>query len=172
MEQKWSKDDIIAYQTSQQSESLNSIESSKVCMELIREFNKKAEDTMTLSSNGAQRDNKKKLPFSWVPYEVIEAITAVLFKASKVGGGQYDKHNWKKGAEHSVPMDCLLRHAFKRAGGKMNDDCPEDCPGFGQDSCQKHSRLPHSWHMLVNAAFLVYYEANYPDLNDMKKENG
>ena len=48
------------------------------------------------SSTGALRDRKGKLPFSWVPYEVLEAIAAVLYKSSEEGGGKYPKHNWKK----------------------------------------------------------------------------
>ena len=110
---------------------------------------------MTASQTGALRENKGKLPFSWIPYEVIEAMAAVLYKSSVSGGGKYPNHNWKKCAEHSVPMDSLLRHSFKRANGEMIDDGP------------KGSGLPHSWHMLVNAAFLVYYEQYAPELNDM-----
>jgi hypothetical protein len=107
---------------------------------------------MYASPTGALRDRAGKLPFSWIPYEVIEAVAAVLYKSSEAGGGKYPKDNWKKGAEHSVPMDSLLRHSFKRSRGEMNDN---------------ESGLPHSWHMLTNAAFLVYYEHYAPELNDL-----
>jgi hypothetical protein len=109
---------------------------------------------MVESSTGALRDKKGKFPFSWVPYEVVEAIAAVLYKSSVEGGGKYPNHNWKKCAEHSVPMDSLLRHSFKRCRGEMVDS---------------ESGLPHSWHMLVNAAFLVYYEQYAPELNDLNE---
>lgn len=111
---------------------------------------------MTKSKTGAMRDNKGKLPFSWVPYEVLEAMSSVLWHSSKEGGGKYEKHNWQKGAEHSVPMNSLLRHSFKRNRGEMKDS---------------ESGLPHSWHILTNAAFLVYYEAYNSELNDLIKES-
>lgn len=109
---------------------------------------------MLKSPTGALRDRKGKFPFSWIPYEILEAIASVLYKSSEEGGGKYPKHNWKKCAEHSVPMDSLLRHSFKRCRGEMTDE---------------ESKLPHSWHMLVNAAFLVYYEQYAPELNDLEK---
>lgn len=107
---------------------------------------------MNQSKTGAMRDNKGKLPFSWVPYEVIEAMAAVLWHSSVDGGGKYERHNWKKCAEHSVPMNSLLRHSFKRSRGELKDE---------------ESGLPHSWHMLINAAFLVYYEHYAPELDDL-----
>lgn len=110
--------------------------------------------SMVESPTGALRDNTGKLPFSWIPYEVIEAMAAVLYRSSVKGGGKYPDHNWKKCAEHSVPMDSLLRHSFKRCRGEMIDS---------------ESGLPHSWHMLVNAAFLVYYEQYAPEMNDLKE---
>lgn len=113
---------------------------------------KKSPPKMNQSPTGALRDSKGKLPFSWIPYEVLEAIASVLWNSSEDGGGKYPRHNWKKGAEHSTPMNSLLRHSFKRSRGEMND---------------KESGLPHSWHMLTNAAFLVYYEHYAPELNDL-----
>lgn len=107
---------------------------------------------MNASPTGALRDNKGKAPLSWVPFEVLKAIATVLYRNSTTGGGKYPKHNWKKGAEYSVPMDSLLRHAFRRADGEKTD--PDD-------------GLPHSWKILCNAAFLVYYEARYPHLDDL-----
>jgi len=115
-------------------------------------FPKPSLPNMNESPTGALRDSKGKLPFSWVPYEIIEAMAAVLYKSSVAGGGKYPDHNWKKCAEHSVPMDSLLRHSFKRCRGEMTDN---------------ESGLPHSWHMLVNAAFLVYYEQYAPELNNL-----
>lgn len=107
---------------------------------------------MTQSPTGALRDNKGKAPLSWVPFEVVKAIAMVLWRNSIPGGGKYPMHNWKKGANYSTPMDSLLRHAYKRADGEKVD--PDD-------------GLPHSWKILCNAAFLVYYEAKYPQLDDL-----
>lgn len=110
--------------------------------------------TMTQSSTGALRDNKGKLPFSWLPFCLVEAWCRVLWRNSIPGGGKYPPHNWEKGAPYSVPMDSLLRHAFKRAAGEEVD--PDD-------------GLQHSWKIFVNAGFLVFYELFYPDMDDLKK---
>lgn len=107
---------------------------------------------MTASPTGALRDNKGKAPISWVPFEVVKAIAMVLYRNSTSGGGKYPPRNWQKGAHYSTPMDSLLRHAFRRADGEKVD--PDD-------------GLPHSWKILCNAAFLVYYEARYPHLDDL-----
>lgn len=108
---------------------------------------------MNASVTGALRDNKGKLPLSWVPLCILEAIASVLYRNSVSGGGKYPDHNWQKGAPYSVPMDSLLRHAFKRAKGELVD--PDD-------------GLPHTWKILTNAAFLVFYEKMYPTLDDLK----
>lgn len=110
------------------------------------------EAVMTASPTGALRDNRGKLPLSWVPLIIVEAIAGVLFRNSKSGGGKYPDHNWTKGANHSTPLDSLLRHAFKRAQGEKID--PDD-------------GLPHSWKILCNAAFLVFYEKHFPELNNI-----
>lgn len=107
---------------------------------------------MTSSPTGALRDNKNKLPLSWVPLCVVEAVAAVLWRNSVSGGGKYPDHNWQKGANYSTPLDSLLRHAGKRAQGEVTD--PDD-------------GLPHSWKILCNAAFLVFYEKHYPQLDDL-----
>jgi hypothetical protein len=108
---------------------------------------------MSVSPTGALRDNKGKAPVHWVPFEVVEAIALVLFRNSVEGGGRYPRHNWRKGAQHSIPLDSLIRHAMKLAGGEKID--PED-------------GLPHSWKIACNAAFLVFYEKRYPNLDDLK----
>lgn len=107
---------------------------------------------MNYSTKGAARDNKGKAKLHLVPKEAMEAIAEVLWKSSIPGGGKYPMGNWKKGAEHSVPLDSLLRHAMKRAEGIMNDE---------------ESGMPHSYHMLINAVFMVYYEKHHPELNNL-----
>lgn len=111
--------------------------------------------TMVAAETGSLRDNAGKMPFSEVPLEAMEAIATVLFKSSKDGGGKYPRRNWRKGNKHSVPMDSLLRHAAKRCNGELND---------------AESGMPHSWHILINAVFLVFYEKRHPELNDLKDE--
>lgn len=135
-------------------------------------MNEPKQATMTASPTGALRDNKGKPPVSWVPYVALEAIASVLWRSSEAGGGKYKKHNWRKGAPYSVPLDSLIRHAMKRADGETHDTCPADCEGHGQPTCKLHSRLPHSWHIICNAAFLVFYEKKFPDMDDLKPTEG
>jgi hypothetical protein len=108
---------------------------------------------MSVSPTGALRDNKGKLPVHWFPYEGVEATVAVLYRSSVEGGGKYPRHNWRKGAPLSVPLDSALRHIFKRLGGEKYDD---------------ETGLPHLWHALTNLVFAVYYEKHYPQLDDLK----
>lgn len=109
--------------------------------------------TMTYSSTGAARDNKGKPKLSSVPFVVLEAIAGVLYRNSEEGGGKYPTDNWRKGAPHSVPLDSLIRHAFRLADGERID--PDD-------------GLPHSWKILCNAAFLVFYQKYYPSMDDLR----
>jgi hypothetical protein len=108
---------------------------------------------MSVSPTGALRDNKGKLPVHWFPYEGVEATVTVLYRSSVEGGGKYPRHNWRKGAPLSVPLDSALRHIFKRLGGEKYDD---------------ETGLPHLWHALTNLVFAVYYEKHYPQLDDLK----
>ena len=110
--------------------------------------------TITESETGALRANKGKLPLFWVPGIVTKAIATVLWKNSKSGGGKYPDNNWKKGANYSTPVDSMLRHLHARMTGEKLD--PE-------------SGLLHSWHILTNAAFLVFYEEKFPELDDLKE---
>lgn len=107
---------------------------------------------MQASPTGALRDNKGKAPFSLMPFIALHAFGTVLFRSSVRGGGRYPMGNWTKGAQYSTPIDSLLRHVFKRVAGEKID--PDD-------------GLPHTWKILVNAVFLVYYENTYPELDDL-----
>lgn len=119
-------------------------------------LNKKAAEyeEMSASPTGALRANKGKLPVHWVPFCIIEALAAVLWRNSKSGGGKYEDHNWEKGDFYSVPMASLMRHSGRRNDGEVID--PDD-------------GLPHSWKILCNAAFLVFYEKFYPEMDDLKR---
>jgi hypothetical protein len=113
------------------------------------------EQQMSASPTGSLRENKGKAPFSWFPYEAIEATTMVLYKSSTDGGGKYPRHNWRKGNYLSVPLDSALRHIFKRMRGEKND--PE-------------TGLPHLWHALCNLVFAVFYEMRFPWADDLPKQ--
>lgn len=107
---------------------------------------------MQASATGSLRDNKGKAPVAEVPLELLEAVAMVLYKSSIPGGGKYPARNWRKGNSHSVPLNSLIRHAMKLAGGETHD---------------AESGMAHSWHIACNAAFLVFYEKHFPELNDL-----
>jgi hypothetical protein len=107
---------------------------------------------MNISATGALRDNKGKLPYHWFPGEAVHATVSVLWRASEPGGGKYPPHNWRKGANWSVPLDSCFRHLYALAGGEFYD---------------QETKLPHAWHALTNLVFLVYYMARFPELNDL-----
>ena len=100
----------------------------------------------------ADRHNSGKLPIDLVPTDAIKGMAEVL----KLGMEKYDKRNWEKGAYYSVPYASLMRHimAFWE----------------GEDLDQESGR-PHLEHVLTNAAFLLRYYNEYPELDDRPKGN-
>lgn len=99
------------------------------------------------SPTGSLRYNKGKLPMHLVPPEAEEAIAAVL----GYGATKYAERNWEQGANFSTPYASLKRHLNEFWKGEDND--PE-------------SNLPHTYHILMNAVMLMYYEKYYSDLDD------
>jgi hypothetical protein len=99
------------------------------------------------SSEGSLRYNKGKLPMHLVPPSAIEALAAVL----EYGANKYEDRNWEKGAEYSVPYASLMRHLLAFWSGQDKD---------------AESGLPHTYHILMNAAMLVQYEQMDKDLDD------
>lgn len=108
------------------------------------------EETATISPTGSIRENKGKLPMHLVPPDAIEAMAAVLGK----GAEKYDERNWEKNNKLSVPYASLMRHLLKFWEGEDLD--PE-------------SGLPHTYHILMNAAMLVRYEKVGGELDDRPK---
>lgn len=102
------------------------------------------------SSTGSLRFNTGKLPVHLVPVSAIGAMADVL----KYGALKYSERNWEKGHQYSVPYACLLRHLMAWWGGEDKD--PE-------------SGLPHTYHVLMNAAMLVEYEQLEQDFDDRPK---
>ena len=93
----------------------------------------------TVSSTGSLRYNKGKLPMHLVPTSAIKAMAAVL----EYGATKYTERNWESGSDYSVPYASLMRHLTAFWEGENLD--PE-------------SKLPHTFHILMNAAMLVEYE--------------
>jgi hypothetical protein len=74
-----------------------------------------------------------------IPPEVYTALGSVL----EFGAKKYEDRNWEKGMKWGKVVGSLLRHLTKWLMGQSFDE---------------ESKLPHTWHILTNAAFLVTYE--------------
>jgi len=99
------------------------------------------------SNEGSLRFNKGKLPMHLIPPSSLKALASVL----EYGSSKYDDRNWEKGANYSVPYSSLMRHLMSFWSGEDND---------------QESGLPHTYHILMNAAMLVQYEQLNKDLDD------
>lgn len=117
-----------------------------------RYFEKEAEEIAEKSETKlADRKNDGKLPMHLVPADAIKAMAAVL----KVGMDKYAERNWEKGAYFSVPYSSLMRHLLAFWEGEDYD---------------KESGELHIAHILTNAAFLLRYYEEFPELDDRPKK--
>lgn len=107
-------------------------------------------DNPNVSKTGSLRFNKGKLPIELVPPKAIKAMAAVL----EYGASKYSKRNWESGSNYSVPYASLMRHLLAFWEGEDRD------PDSG---------LPHTYHILMNAAMLVEYEAIEGEFDDRPK---
>lgn len=71
---------------------------------------------------------------------MIWAVAGVLDHGQK----KYAARNWEKSMPWATVYACMFRHMLKWFAGEDKDN---------------ESGLPHLWHVLANAAFLVTYEA-------------
>ena len=85
-----------------------------------------------------------------IPPEAMLALGAVL----EVGARKYSGRNWELGFEWGRSDAALKRHLIAWEAGQDND--PE-------------TGLPHLWHVLANAAFLVTFEAREIGTDDRAK---
>lgn len=95
----------------------------------------------------ALRYNKGKLPMHLVPADAISALASVL----EYGASKYAERNWELGAKYSVPYSSLMRHLLAWWGGEDRDG---------------ESGLPHTHHILMNAAMLVRYAEEFKESDD------
>lgn len=85
-----------------------------------------------------------------IPPEAMLALGAVL----EVGARKYSGRNWELGFEWGRSDAALKRHLTAWEAGQDND--PE-------------TGLPHLWHVLANAAFLVTFAAREIGTDDRAK---
>jgi len=89
-------------------------------------------------TGGGNRWNTGKPDFTEVPGCKIREEAWVW----QINRGKYGAFNWQKGMPWSIPMNCILRHAFSMAEGEWRD--PE-------------SGRPHAAHIACNVSMLIYY---------------
>lgn len=85
-----------------------------------------------------RKDDRGKNRLDLIPPQVILALGRVM----TYGAGKYGANNWQ-GVETDRYYAALLRHVMAWRSGEARD--PE-------------SGMPHLWHVLTNAAFMVYLE--------------
>lgn len=96
---------------------------------------------------GGKRLNSGKVPLSMVPNSAIYAIARVF----EAGAKKYEKNNWRRGMNHTIPYECALRHLLKYAEGEDRDDETGEL---------------HLAHALTNIAMLIEYQTSCPHLDD------
>lgn len=114
--------------------------------DLLRENNFAANKTVA-----GHKDDSEKAPLSLISHIAIEQEARVM----DFGRKKYDAWNWSRGIKFSRVLSALLRHAFAYAGGEMYD---------------KETGISHMAHVRCCAAFLLDYEVNHPELNDLRKK--
>lgn len=87
----------------------------------------------------ARKDDAAKPRMDLIPTEALFAMADVLTH----GADKYGERNWERGMGRGRIVAALLRHLSSWMAGENND---------------RDSGMPHSWHVLTNAAFLVAHE--------------
>ena len=87
----------------------------------------------------ARKDDAAKPRMDLIPPEALFAMADVLTH----GAERYGDRNWERGMDRGRIVAALLRHLTAWMAGEDTD------PDSG---------MPHSWHVLTNAAFLVAHE--------------
>jgi len=109
---------------------------------------------MTISATGGFRENKNKPRLGLCPWQLMQAVSEVIWRSSLEGGGKYPMNNWRKGLSWRDTADCALRHLTRWLDGEDYD--PE-------------SNLPTLWHVACNVAFLVVFRITHPEMDDRVK---
>lgn len=78
-----------------------------------------------------------------------------MAQAFMYGAKKYDRFNYRKGLNYTQLTDSLQRHLLAFLNGEDLD--PE-------------SGLPHTFHLLANAAMIEFMRARRPEMDDRYKE--
>lgn len=101
----------------------------------------------SISPTGSLRYNGGKAELHQVPSSLLIGVAKVLM----YGEQKYEKGNWRKGIDWSVPYDCMMRHMLKWLDGETLDD---------------ESGLPHLYHAAANIAMLIEYSETHKNLDN------
>lgn len=88
----------------------------------------------------ARKDDTGKPRMDLIPPEALYALGRVL----EYGARKYADRNWEKGFAWGRSVAALKRHLSAWEAGQ---------------GCDQESGMPHLWHVLTNAAFLLAFEA-------------
>lgn len=94
--------------------------------------------------------NKDKAPLHMIPEDALLGMAY----AFAYGAQKYGTHNYRKGIPLSELTDSLRRHTLAFLKGEELDS---------------ESNLPHTWHMLANAAMIEYVRIYKPSFDDRFK---
>lgn len=97
------------------------------------------------------KDDSEKAKIHLIP---TEAILGMAF-ALGMGAKKYGAYNFRGGIEYTRIIDSLMRHTLAFLAGEDND--PE-------------SGLPHTHHILANAAMIEFMRVNRPECDDRYKK--
>ncbi len=103
-----------------------------------------------MSKEKGLRYNKGKVEIHQVPTSLVHAAAKVFM----YGATKYEKNNFRKGMDWSIPYDALLRHMSKWWNGEGYDE---------------ESKLSHLYHAAANISMLIEYEKTCPELDDRYK---
>lgn len=103
------------------------------------------------STSAGRKDDGGKPTLSLISRHAMEQEAKVL----DFGARKYDAWNWSKGIKYSRVLSALMRHAFAYADGESQD--PE-------------TGLSHMAHVRCCAGFLLDYELNHPEMNDLRRD--
>tara|TARA_R110002020_G_scaffold160107_1_gene344429 strand:- start:312 stop:854 length:543 start_codon:yes stop_codon:yes gene_type:complete len=104
--------------------------------------------TKVKPKSGGLRFNRFKPKLSLIP-SISRTLEAIGWM---VGAAKYGEHNWEKGMDWSIPLNCMARHWEALNDGKWVD---------------KETGVPHIALIMCNATMLAYYYYHNVGKNDL-----
>lgn len=140
---------------------------------VIRSRQLMSDEQRNIEGQGKKYDGDKSRPELISPFG-LDVLSRILAK----GARKYSSRNWELGFDWTRSIGALLRHTFLYMKGYTHDidqDCA-DCKEGTLDSmnwkCKKHTGESHMGCVMCNAMFLVHFEHNKPEMNDIPDYRG